>query len=430
MSHRVLFLELYLIYINDLEDGIKSSVKFFADDTSLFTIVRDPVVSAQELNHDLNLISKWAEQWKMSFTPDPNKPAEEVLCSLKSQSPRHPPIYFNNTQVKRVNDHKHLGLILDSKLSFTKHINDKIANARKGTGIIKHLASYIPLKSRDQIYKMYVRPHLDYCDIIYHIPVISNNFDSSLTLNYQMNALERTQYQAALAVSGTWKGTNKDKIYEELGWETLDQRRFFRRLTQFYKIMNNLTPNYLKTPIPPLQEHLFGHRVSNVIKPISCRTEKYKNSFFPDSIISWNGIGPDIRGAKSLSVFKTNILKIIRPKKRSMFSIHHPIGIKWIFQLRVGLSPLKSHKKRHNFQDTPDNKCVCTNAETTPHFLLECPIFTLYRNNLFETLNPILLPKNLHNLNNSEMVKLLLYGHEKLLFLENQIVLKATINFI
>ena len=208
---------LFLIYINDLEDGIKSSVKFFADDTSLFTIVRDPVVSAQELNHDLNLISEWAEQWKMSFNPDLNKPAEEVLFSLKSQSPRHPPIYFNNTQVKRVNDHKHLGLILDSKLSFTKHINDKIANARKGIGIIKHLASYIPLKSRDQIYKMYVRPHLDYCDIIYHIPVISNNFDSSLTLNYQMNALERTQYQAALAVSGTWKGTNKDKIYEELG---------------------------------------------------------------------------------------------------------------------------------------------------------------------------------------------------------------------
>ena len=67
--------------------------------------------------------------------------------------------------------------------------------------------------------------------------------------------------------------------------------------------MNSLTPNYLKIPIPPLQEHLFGHRVSNVIKPISCRTEKYKNSFFPDSIISWNGIGPEMRGAKSLSVF-------------------------------------------------------------------------------------------------------------------------------
>ena len=243
---------LFLVYINDLEEGIKSSVKFFADDTSLFSIVRDPLVSAVELNHDLALISKWAHQWKMSFNPDPTKQAEEIIFSYKRKSPDHPPIYFNNIEVKRVSDHKHLGLVLDSKLLFTKHINDKISIARKGIGVIKHLASYLPLKSRDQIYKMYVRPHLDYCDIIYHIPVIKNDFDSSLTLNYQMNALERTQYQAALAVSGTWKGTNRNKIYEELGWETLDQRRMFRRLVQFYKIMRDKTPDYLKIPIQSL----------------------------------------------------------------------------------------------------------------------------------------------------------------------------------
>ena len=57
-----------------------------------------------------------------------------------------------------------------------------------------------------------------------------------------MNTLERTQYQAALAVSGAWKGTSRNKIYDELGWETLDERRIFRRLTQFYKIMTGLTP--------------------------------------------------------------------------------------------------------------------------------------------------------------------------------------------
>ena len=64
-----------------------------------------------------------------------------------------------------------------------------------------------------------------------------------------MSILECTQYQAALAVSGAWKGTNRYKIYEELGWESLDQRRFFRRLTQFYKIINNLTPEYLRVLI-------------------------------------------------------------------------------------------------------------------------------------------------------------------------------------
>ena len=53
---------LFLIYINDLENGIKSHIKFFADDTSLFTVVKDPDISALELNHDLHLISQWAYQ--------------------------------------------------------------------------------------------------------------------------------------------------------------------------------------------------------------------------------------------------------------------------------------------------------------------------------------------------------------------------------
>ena len=137
---------LFLIYINDLEEGIESHVKFFADDTSLFSIVNDPVSSAVNLQHDLNLITEWAYQWKMSFNPDPTKPAEEVLFSQKVNSPDHPPIYFNNIEVKRVYDHKHLGLNLDPKLSFIKHISEKIGIARKGIGIIKNLSPYLSLK--------------------------------------------------------------------------------------------------------------------------------------------------------------------------------------------------------------------------------------------------------------------------------------------
>ena len=132
-----------------------------------------------------------------------------------------------------MSDHTHLGFTLDSKLSFVKHLSEKLPIARKGIGIIKHLATYAPLKSRDQIYKMFVRPHLDNGDIIYHIPVKTRetrNFDTTCTLNYQMATLESTQYQAALAVSGAWKGTSRVKIYEQLGWESLDHRRTFRRL--------------------------------------------------------------------------------------------------------------------------------------------------------------------------------------------------------
>ena len=284
---------LFLIYINDLGEGIESHVKFFADDTSLFSIIKDPIVSADKLQHDLNSISEWARQWKMSFNPDPTKQAEEILFSHKKIKVDHPPLHFNNIEVKRVTDHKHLGLTLDSKLSFVKHITEKIGNARKGIGIIKHLSPYLPLKTRDQIFKMHVRPHLDYCDVIYHIPVKPremSNFDCSRTLQYLMKLLESTQYQAALAVSGAWKGTSREKIYEELGWESLDHRRTFRRLTQFYKIMNGLTPGYLKIPALSLRSHLFG--LGNDLKNIPSKTQQYRNSFFPDTVSLWNDMGP------------------------------------------------------------------------------------------------------------------------------------------
>ena len=69
----------------------------------------------------------------------------------------------------------------------------------------------------DQMYKLHVRPHLDYGDIIYH------KHDPDLTLDFTKK-LESTQYTAALAVSGAWNGTNRTKLYDELGWESLNDR--------------------------------------------------------------------------------------------------------------------------------------------------------------------------------------------------------------
>ena len=74
---------LFLICINDLPNELKSNVKLFADDTYLFTIVKDINESASILNNDLLLISKWAFNWKMLFNPDPTKPAQEVISKKK-----------------------------------------------------------------------------------------------------------------------------------------------------------------------------------------------------------------------------------------------------------------------------------------------------------------------------------------------------------
>ena len=78
-----------------------------------------------------------------------------------------------------------------------------------------------------------------------------------------MERIERIQYQAALAVTGAWKGTTLNKIYDKLGWETLTDRRRFNRLVQFYKIRNGLTPDYLKIPLPATRGNRYGSRSVN-----------------------------------------------------------------------------------------------------------------------------------------------------------------------
>ena len=74
---------LFLIYINDLPDKLISVSKLFADDISIFSTVFDVNKSAEDLNKDLTTINDWAYQWKMSFNPDPNKQATEVVFSRK-----------------------------------------------------------------------------------------------------------------------------------------------------------------------------------------------------------------------------------------------------------------------------------------------------------------------------------------------------------
>ena len=119
---------LFLIYINDLPDGITSICKIFADDTYLFSKVQEINRSANELNCDLEKVSNWACQWKMQFDPDPNKQANEVVFSRKSNSNSflYPPVKFNENNITKCSDQKHLGIVLDSKPNFNAHIDQKI----------------------------------------------------------------------------------------------------------------------------------------------------------------------------------------------------------------------------------------------------------------------------------------------------------------
>ena len=199
----------FLVYINDLTENLRCIVKLFADDTSLFTVVHDPDDAALDMNHDLNLIRLWAHNWRMSFNPDPAKQVVEVTFSRKIITVDHPQILFNDTPVIKVEEHKHLGIALDSRLSFARHIHAMITKSRQGIGMLRFLSKYLPRQSLNELYKLYLRPHLDYGDVIYHTPQHVCEFSQNITLSNQMEKLKSIQYSAALAVTGAWKGTSR-----------------------------------------------------------------------------------------------------------------------------------------------------------------------------------------------------------------------------
>ena len=202
----------FLVYINDLTENLKCNVQLFADDTSLFTVAQDPISAANDMNHDLELISQWAHDWRMTFNPDPQKQAVELTFSRRKVIIDHPTISFNNTPVAKVKEYKHLGIILDSNLSFSADIKLAISKSRNGIGLLKYLSRYLPRRNLNELYKLYVRPHLDYGDVIYHLPAKICEFTKSVILPGLMDKLESVQYSAARAITGTWKGTSRDKL--------------------------------------------------------------------------------------------------------------------------------------------------------------------------------------------------------------------------
>ena len=105
-------------------------------------------------------------------------------------------------------------------------------------------------------------------------------------------------------------------------------------------------------------------------------------SFFPFCIKAWNNLSPELRNSVSISTFKQSLIKLYRPKGKSIFNISDLVGLKLLTHLRVNLSHLRQHKFRHNFLDILNPICSCNiEAESISHYLLRCPLYTNYSEN-------------------------------------------------
>ena len=137
----ILGLLLFLIYTNNLSDGLQCKV----NDASLFATAHNIDKATNDLNNGLTKIKKWVFQWKMSFNPDISKQAHEVIFPRRrSTLAYHPPLTLNNLPVAQTNFQKHLGMQLDKKLNFVEHLEKVESEINKTVGVIRKLQNVFP----------------------------------------------------------------------------------------------------------------------------------------------------------------------------------------------------------------------------------------------------------------------------------------------
>ena len=143
---------LFLIFINDLPDGITSICKMFADDTSLFSKIHDIDISAKELNSDLEKLVNRLLNGIYNLILNPINRQMKLCFSRKSNKCSHPPITFISKGINKYPLHKHLGIVLDSKLDSKFDVDQKNKKFNKLIDLIGRLSVCVPRKALLTIY--------------------------------------------------------------------------------------------------------------------------------------------------------------------------------------------------------------------------------------------------------------------------------------
>ena len=125
------------------------------------------------------------------------------------------------------------------------------------------------------IYKAFVRPHLDYGDVL---------FDQAFTTSSH-EKLESMQYKACLALTETVRGTSKEKLYQELGLALPQLGQWYKKFCLFYKIFNNKSPAYLFNLIPARNTHYLLRILDNTLC-FNTKHSFFKNSFFGSTMMN------------------------------------------------------------------------------------------------------------------------------------------------
>ena len=162
---------------------------------------------------------------EMSFNPDPLKQAQGINVSLKMTKTNHPTLIFNDNSVHQVALQKHLGMPLDCKLNFEEHLKTIFNKINKTIDLLRKFQNFL---QRNR-YLQYINP------LSHHTLVMVTLFMTKLVI--LLSIKDWNHFNAMIAITGAICGTSKEKLYYELGLESLRNTRCHRKLSFLYNVI-------------------------------------------------------------------------------------------------------------------------------------------------------------------------------------------------
>jgi len=269
---------LFLVYINDIVNGLSSNACLFADDCVIYRKITSPA-DCEIIQQDLKTLEEWEQRWQMSFKPDKCS----VIRFTNKKNIIESSYVLSGHVLESVKSHKYLGVHLSSDMKWNTHIDAATAKANSMLGFLRRNLGTAPRKVKLQAYKSLVRPHLEYCGSVWD-PFTTNN----------KHKIEMVQRRAARFITNTysWDSTTSvTALLQELELPTMENRRFIQRLTNFHKIIHNQIDVKLPSEITVRQPEITTRRSKpNYLQVPFTGIKAFKHSFFIQTSNDWNDL--------------------------------------------------------------------------------------------------------------------------------------------
>jgi len=287
---------MFLLYINDITEHIKSPLRLFADDCLLYRIITSKEDTIQ-LQHDLDQLQEWADKWQLKFNV--------TKCTIMRFTRSLSPIIFNyklgSHSLGTSNQHPYLGVILDSKLQWTPHINNTAAKANRTLNFLKRNLSCCSSNIKASAYLTLVRPTMEYAAVVWD-PYHHNNIQQ----------LEKVQRRAARWVLNDFSHhSSVTSMIQQLSWPSLQLRRKVARLQTLFKIVHHDYSLSIPSYFTPMERSTRQYHPQRFILPNSF-TYSHQQSFYPRSIKDWNDLPPNLIDSNNIDSFTAGLQSLYR----------------------------------------------------------------------------------------------------------------------